>query len=225
MSKKQWAELVMNTQDSHTIDGAMMQTLALLPELLSRGRQALKTHALTDPEVIKLRTEAQNIRRPFLQPLGELRERWQNLDVSIESQYPSMINMQHGRSILHAHYSRSYGMALAVAAFLGRILMSFGDESEEIKAEGNALALEAVELAYQIDGYRPLGTMYMMIVLAAAWVASSDDAVRQQLQPCIVRHATDMGNAAQSSPAMLRLLDLWFTLKPLPGSASSHMHG
>ena len=211
MTQQQWKDLVYNTIDISTIDGQMMKCLAQLPDLMDRGRHALRSLSLPDPVLVGIQEEVRDLRHSFGSNLESLRNRWIDTDSSIAMQYPGFMQQ---KPIIHAHFSRSYGMALALGIILNCMLAALDGNISEFDEESSQLSNEVLNLAEIVDQYRPLGTMYMILCLVAAWVGTKGWAQRAFLKMRLTSYIKDVhGPSAKGPSADLERIEKRFYLK------------
>ena len=211
MTQEQWKDLVYNQIDSETIDGQMMKCLAQLPDLMYRGRCASKISALPVSTLPSLQVEVRTLSDSFRPTLTNLRERWRDTDSSIAMRYPEHMNL---RGIIHAHYSRSYGMALALGIILNCMVAALEDKTPELSEDSSQMVDEVLNLARTVDQYRPLGTLYMVLCLGAAWVGATDSIRKAMLETLLINYHKDLHGASSTFfPHGLKLMETLFTLK------------
>lgn len=211
MTQQQWKDLVYNQIDIDTVDGQMMKCLAQIPDLMQRARHALKSPLQPALTLLGIQEEVRALRDSLLPNLKSLRERWMDTDSSLVMQYPGFV--QH-RAIIHAHYSRSYGLALALAIILNCMLAALDCNTPEISEGSAQLSDEVIILADVVDQYRPLGTTYMILSLAAAWVGATDPAKKAIIETRLTDYQNDVqGPSGPDSSAGLELIDKRFNLK------------
>lgn len=108
LSRKEWSILVENELDGSTPEGRMMRCLACLPDLMQRGRIALRTRS----SVQMLIAEARHQYHTLKAILSELHDRLNAVQEPSKDGGPQAL----ARSMrLHAHYQRTYGLALSFA--------------------------------------------------------------------------------------------------------------
>ena len=213
MTQQQWRNLVYSRIDTDTIDGQMMQCLARLPDLMDRGRYALKSYLPNSLKFLGVREEVRSLRDSFAPNLEGLRDRWINTNSSIASQYPEFTAH---KEIIHAHYSRSYGLAVAIGIILNCVAAALeGDTPElELSNQSSQLSDEIVNLADVVNQYRPLGAVYMVLCLAVAWVGAKDPAKKATIEPMLLLYMRDIQGPSATTLSMgLDFLERKFTLK------------
>ena len=207
MTSQQWKDLVYNDYDNGTIDGQMMRTLAYLPDIMSRGRFALKTPPLLCSSLTELQQEVRALHESYAECLKSLRDRWQDIDLS---QYGS----PRWKAIIHAHFSRSYGMGLCTGIILNCILMGLEGDNDVIRQESSKFADEALALAEIANQYRPLGAVYILVVLVTAWVGAIEPETREILRERLLEFQKDVqGPSANTSVADLKGIEGRFYLR------------
>lgn len=102
--------------------------------------------------------------------------------------------------ILYANFQRIYGMSLFTACFLNCLLRSFSsDEADEsLREEATQYTSEIITLAYDSDAVRPLGSSYMILCLFIAWVSSTDNKTRSQLDDLWTIYHSDIPSVSSS---------------------------
>ena len=211
MTQQQWKDLVYSQIDIDTIDGQMMKCLAHLPDLMHRGRSALSSQSLLVSTLLDIQQEVRTLRDSFGPNLKSLRERWKDTDSSLAMQYAEIMHL---KTIIHAHFSRSYGMALAVGIVLNCMLAALGGNIAELSEESSQLSDEVLNLAGIVDQYRPLGALYMIVCLIGAWVGATDPTKKAVVRTCLIGYQRDIqGQSVAISLAELEFLERRFYLK------------
>ena len=212
MTQQQWKDLVYNHIDIDTVDGKMMACLAHLPDLMQRGRRALRSQPQPISTLLDLQKEGRALREAFEPNMKSLRERWKDTDSNVAVQYPKYAYLN---AIIHAHFSRSYGMALAVGIILNCILAALEKNTDGLREESSHLSEEILHLAEVVDQYRPLGTLYMLFSLVAAWVGATDPIRKEMVRICLNGYQRDIQGelAKTTSSTDLESLERRFYLK------------
>lgn len=207
-TSQQWADLVYNSIDNDTPDGQMMRTLAYLPDLMSRGRHALRAPEAPLSELTELQQEVRDLCNSYGSVLNSLRDRWQYMNLD-DFDSPRM------KSIIHAHFSRSYGMALCIGIILNCITTALvGDTDGSIRHKSSLLADESLALADVAEQYRPLGAIYMVVCLIAAWVGATDEGKREVMRLRLADYQKDVqGEGAETSVLGLEWMERRFYLR------------
>ncbi len=207
MTSQQWKDLVYNHYDKESLDGQMMRTLAYLPDLMTRGRAALRTSLMSCSSLHELQQEARSLHDSFAICLDSLRGRWKHMDLSAFDS-PLM------RSIFQSHFSRSYGMGLCTRIILNCIIMGLEGDDGTLRQESSRAADEILTLAEVANQHRPLGAIYILICLAAAWVASTDLRRKDTIMEMYLDYQKDVqGPSATTSVEDLRWLERRFYLR------------
>lgn len=210
MTPAQWRDLVYNPIDTDTMDGQMMKCFAQLPDLMRRGRQALKTPTFSFSDLADIQRGMHTLRESFAPHLKGLRERWQETDSSIAMLYPEFMRSKAIRGIMHAHFSRSYGMALACEIILNCMLAAIqgNDAPAALSEESSSLSDEVLHLAGIVNQYRPLGTLYMVVGLLAAWVGAVDPARKAVAKKWLIDYHTDTQGPSNIPLTFLKRFEL-----------------
>ena len=209
MTQQEWTDLVSNQIDINTVDGQMMKCLAQLPELMHRGRHVIWSMPLNPDTLSGIREEVQLLRVSFAPILDSLRERWLHTDSNIAAQYPDF--MAH-RAIIHAHYSRSYGLALAIGIILNCMSSTLEGSDKDFSRHSEELSDEVVNLAEVAAQYRPLGTIYMVLSLAAAWVGVKAPAKKAAIEALLISYVRDLQGPSAKPSLSLAFFEKRFTM-------------
>lgn len=84
--------------------------------------------------------------------------------------------------IMHAHYQRTYGIGLAIAILFNCIFCALSTNDNTLAAESASFARELAALARRATIYRPIGSGYLILCLAAAWGGTTDPQMRSTLE-------------------------------------------
>ena len=209
MTQQEWKDLVHNQIDSGSIDGQMMRCLAQIPDLMHRGRNALRSGSLLPEALLAIREEVRSLHDSFTPVLGSLRERWLHTDDSIAVQYP---DFKAHKAIIHSHYSRSYGLALALGIIFNCMLSTLEVSNESFTTDSEELADEVITLGVVVDQYRPLGTVYMVLCLAAAWVGTKSESKKVALEMHLTAYIRDLQGPSAKPAVSLTFLEKRFSM-------------
>jgi hypothetical protein len=211
MSQRQWADLVYSPIDIDTIDGQMMKCLAHLPDLIQRGRCALKQPVLFDSVLLELQREVRNLHGNYAPILKSIRERLERMNSRGLSQHPGPDCLE---KKIHAYFTRSYGMALAVGIVLNCILIALVGTNPQLSQESSQFSDEILALAEVVNQYRPLGASYMILCLGVAWLGATDPKVKAKTAEYLFDYQRDLRRPIAAFPsAYLELLEKRVSLK------------
>ncbi|THC92728.1 hypothetical protein EYZ11_007805 [Aspergillus tanneri] len=84
-----------------------------------------------------------------------------------------------------------YGMLLAFAIILNRMLREFDPDDVVILQNSGCLFDQLMSLAHEACRHRPIGASYMPLCLVAAWAASTDASQRVQAEAMIADYQSD----------------------------------
>jgi hypothetical protein len=189
MSQQQWTDLICSPIDIDTIDGQMMKCLAYLPDLIHRGRCAPKQPLLFDSILLELQREVRNLHGNYAPILKSIRERLEKMTSSRLIQHPGPDCLE---KKIHAHCTRSYGMALTVGIVLNCILTALVGTNPQLSQESSQFSDEILALAKVVSQYRPLGASYMILCLGAAWLGATDPMGKAKAAACFVDYQRDL---------------------------------
>ncbi|KAA8642880.1 uncharacterized protein ATNIH1004_009639 [Aspergillus tanneri] len=92
---------------------------------------------------------------------------------------------------LLTRYQAMYGMLLAFAIILNRMLREFDPDDVVILQNSGCLFDQLMSLAHEACRHRPIGASYMPLCLVAAWAASTDASQRVQAEAMIADYQSD----------------------------------
>ena len=164
-----------------------MTCLARIPELMQRGREALKSSC--PATVLELNHEVRTLYESFQGPLADLRSRFNAFDKEAVT-LPS-IDL---RNVLHSHYARSYGLGLTIGIIINCLLISLkgGGDHLILRQEACRMSDEILQLANIVQRYRPLGALYMTICLCAAYVGVVEKDARARIRVVLADYRRDI---------------------------------
>lgn len=188
LSRKEWSILVENKLDGSTCEGRMMRCLARVPDLMQRGRIALRTKS----SVQLLIAEARHLYHILKAILIELHDPLNAVQEPSNDGGPQAA----ARSMkLHAHYQRTYGLGLAICMFFNCILNALDLNDTVLEMESTHFCRDSLKLADQASRYRPLGASFVMLCLVGAWCGSRDEATRATVESTLVDYGMDYPGA------------------------------
>ena len=171
-----------------------MVCLGRLPQLMQRGRAALKLppHSRT-PEVWKLQREIRALHQTYQPVLETLRDRWKGVGSSVLRN--DAFNAVQKRT-LHCHFARVLGLGLAVGIAINcallRLSISISQQGSSLRDEIKGMVLEIVELELTLKEYRPLGALSMTMALGAAWVGTKDLELKKRIEALGLEYQRDI---------------------------------
>lgn len=118
--------------------------------------------------------------------------------------------------VMHAHYARSFALQLAIVIILNSMLIALGSVKLklDLAIESSKMSEEIVQLAEEVKGYRPLGSLYMVLCLALAWLGADNGEAKSQIQDLLLEHQKDtMGATSSVSASGLDWIEKRFMLK------------
>ena len=170
-----------------------MVCLSRLPDLLQRGRVALKP-PLQDRNpatIAEIRCEMYAIYQIYGPSLSAIRHRWRSIDSNTLNN-PTLSQSQ--KRICHCNFSRIFGFALTVSIAINSALVALDDLSEKetpFEIENARMADEILDLAPVVGLYRPLAASVMTLCLGAAWVGARDPETRKQIEDTAIDFQKD----------------------------------
>lgn len=148
-----------------------MRILARVPNLMQRARSAMTTEDVQNTDLQPLKTECQELYSKIELILAAARAYLGKDDISLLSDYTGPPQRM---TFVHAFRTRSYGFALMAAILIDCIARSLDNRRQDDSNHLRCFAQEIIELAKIAQVYRPLGSMYMLACLSAAYIATDD---------------------------------------------------
>ena len=191
--------------DDGTADGDLMVCLGRLPELMQRGRAAIKLppHSRT-AEVRKLQREVSALYQTYQPVLERVRERWKGVESSVLRN--DAYNAVQKRT-LHCHYARIVGLGLAVGIAINCALLSLNSSRGSLRDEIKRMVDDVVELELTLKEYRPLGALMMTMCLGAAWVGTADLEMKQRIEALALEYQRDIDGGEITAESINQDLD------------------
>lgn len=185
LSPNEWERLVGNDFDYNYPESQMMRLLAWAPDLMQRARYALHT----GNDLTALRNETWSIYEKCKRNLSTQQALLSAIEASDTTKSsPSETFMT---QILNAHYQRTYGFGLAVAALFNCMLSTLDPENSVIVLDSTFIAQEILSLAPRATVYRPIGASYFTLCLSAAWAVTTDPLLRSLIEVSLVDYLMD----------------------------------
>lgn len=186
-----------------------MACLGRLPELMRRGRVALKqsnsTYSRNDA-VYEVQRDVSALYETYQPVLEKLRKRWRDIDTNVMCN-ASFTTVQ--KRTLHCHCSRVLALGLAIGIVINRLWSAVGNGYPSLQLETRRMAEEILELDEVVRMYRPLGAMTMLLSLGAAWMSTSYTKIKDRIEAMAVDYIRDI----DGSGAIVKQEDLdWFRM-------------
>ena len=202
---QEWTNLVVLGLDDGTVDGDLTVCLGRLPELMQRGRAAIKLppHSRTG-EVQKLQREISALHQTYQPVLQRIRERWEGVDSSVlrNDAYNAV-----QKRMLHCHYARILGLGLAVGIAINCALLSLGFGTGSLRDEIKRMVDDVIELELTLKAYRPLGALMMTFCLGAAWVGTADPEVKKRVEALALEYQHDIEGGEITAESLNKDID------------------
>ena len=165
-----------------------MEYLSQAPDLMRRSREALQTGS----DTTSVRDEVWAIYQNCKTSLSSLQLRAsENIITELDiSQIPAR-EQALVRSIMYAHYERTYGIGLTISLFFNCVLGGLGAHDGGSLFDADYLAEEVLALADRSIIWKPIGTGYLILGFSAAWAATTDPLLRSKLLVAINEYGSD----------------------------------
>ncbi|KAJ6127158.1 hypothetical protein N7523_002770 [Penicillium sp. IBT 18751x] len=189
LTPEEWTLLVKNDLDSHTPEGQMLGYLSQAPDLIRRSKEALQTGS----DTTFVRDEVWAIYQNCKTTLSLLQLRAsENIITELDiTQIPAR-QQPLVRSIMYAHYERTYGLGLTISLFFNCVLGGLGAHDGGSLFDADYLAEEVLALADRSVIWRPVGAGYLILGFSAAWAATADPLLRARLLVAINDYGSDL---------------------------------
>ncbi|KAF4554099.1 Hypothetical protein D9617_5g069750 [Elsinoe fawcettii] len=239
----QWEELIINPIEGYGVDGRVLKTLALFPNLLLNTRAAFRQEPIDFDSLLILHAKLKGLHTNHTLNRREVVARFEELD----SREPDIKLLPIPMLIMHSHFARQVAVTLSYETLLCLLLStvcsaelpgrdSGSPGSVDRMSESDTEAWEPLidpylylaqaasaskylsDLCEKVTQHRPLGTIYMTFVMRVAWVAASSEEARARILEQLRSFAKDMGGpSANLSLEELSALGDYITLRDLRG--------
>lgn len=194
--------------DDDGLDTQTLPCLARLPTLMQQAKVALGNE--DHPAVSLVACMLEGLRQHHQHTMLGLRQR---LDLEDLGKLATPWCSHPLSSLLYALYSRSYAFSLVAGIALSCLLRRLRGPSSELEQQSVQMALETLDLARHASKYRPLGSMYMLLCLSYAWIATDDHTIQKEAERLLNEYIDDLvGAQANHVDKRLQLLKRRFKL-------------
>jgi len=147
-----------------------------------------------------LRDEVRTVRENFQPILRRFRERLDSFDPSSISTGTGLAYLP---SLLHAHFARTFGLALATSIILNCVLTAMEHDKPELRKESARLSDEIFTIAQTMIIFRPLASMGMLICLPIARAVAADTNVKRNIEALLLDYWSDFTKPSMDGIAFL----------------------
>lgn len=180
---KEWRMIVENELDEDTPAALMMRCLANVPNLIQRGRKALREQSGLQMLVSETRCQYQRL-TAILRDLHDHLEAAQELSYNCHSET--------SLTMVHAHHQRMYGLGLIICIIFNCILRALAGSNSGFDTDLDHFCENVLSLAVQAVIYRPLGAGYVTLCLTVAWCGCRDEATRFKIERALDDYRMDI---------------------------------
>lgn len=174
LSQQEWVDLVENKLNADSLSGQMMRCAARLPSLMRRGRTALDS--FDDMKITEVLSDLQALHYSYKTILSQFQAQ-----LGINPTHLTEPELQAPQESLQWMISsRLYGTAITLGIALNCLLQGLEGPSDELAEHSRYMAQDILALARTSTQYRPLGSMYLIICLPFAWIATDDQQIRNE---------------------------------------------
>jgi hypothetical protein len=188
----EWKRLVENELDGSSPEGVMMCCLARAPDLMNRGRNALRKGASVESLISETRDQYQTLTGV----LGEMHERLKAFQELLCSKN-SLSALSTIR--LHSLYQRTHGLALAICIIFNCILSALDPGNTELDNDSFRFCRDALDHAVLAAEFRPLGASYVTLCLMVAWCGCRDQATKVMIEKTLEDYRSDFPAAPEET--------------------------
>ena len=175
---------------------------------MQRGRKALKCPRLEPNTLQEVKHEVYVLHGDFQPILSSLRARLNGIESVTISLSAEVTNM------VHAHYTRTFGLGLAVGIIINSIFCALEDDNHHLRQETLRMSEEILKLADTVSRYRPLGALYMKLCLSVACIDVSEEHTRTRAMNSLMDYQRDLlGPTSNVSSEQINWAIKHFTLK------------
>lgn len=166
----------------------MLLNLTKGPGIMKRGRAMLELGVDTND----IRDEVWEIYQDCKTELSELKRRWAENDfASFDMTNVPKHKIDIVAKFLAQHYERSYGIGLIVVLFFNCILSALSPMDTVLEFDATYLAEEVLILAERGHNYRPMASGYLLLCASVAWIATSDQELKNKLIRILAEYRSD----------------------------------
>lgn len=198
-----------------------MSSLASVPWIIETGRTAIRDNHLA--QILEVRAETQRLYDTIIASTDAAHNDYITARQKKSATPPSsswtnnkaqsaFFSLRDYR--LYAHYQRIYGLALFVACIFNRLLRSLSEASSsssttstsssprsdipDLEREAIHFVQEILSLAQDATIFRPLGASYVVLILIAAWIGTSDadEPTKMQIEAWLQIYGSDHPSGA-----------------------------
>lgn len=179
-TREEWKNIVDSKLDDGTMDGRFMACFGQLPQMMQRGRQALKHATPFAGEVQEIQREVAALHQTYQPILEELRARYRNLGTKVMSNDTFTVGQKRQ---IHCHCARMLGFGLAVGIGFNCVLSALSPENttSDLRQDNESIVAEILELEGALAPYRPLGALMVLLTLGAAYVGTVDPGIKAKI--------------------------------------------
>ncbi|KAF2221346.1 hypothetical protein BDZ85DRAFT_15916 [Elsinoe ampelina] len=239
---EQWEELIINPIEGYGVDGRVLKTLALFPNLLLDTRAAFSQEPIDYEKLRTIHTKMKDLYINHALNRQEVVARFEELD----SREPDIKRLSIPLLVMHSHFARQAAVTLSYEAMLCLLLSTVcsaplppptphldtggfaSDSGPEpwsplidpyiYLSQANTASKYLSDLCDKVTQHRPLGTIYMTFVMRVAHVAAATDEARAHILEQLRSFAKDMGGpSAQLDEKELNELGDYLSLRDMRG--------
>ena len=190
------AILTPNGLDEAIPGAQMMRCLAYVPDLMYRGRIALREQE--QEHILHVLIET----RRHYAILQAVSRRLHSYISAIEQPPKGISQSASSHDKARASCQRSYGLSISICIIFNRILKALDMNNTELDVEAKHFCDSILVLANQATIYRPLGASYIVLCLIAAWCGSTDEITRVAVEETLKDYRSDFAGESTATVNM-----------------------
>lgn len=177
LNEQEWEDLVVCHLNITDLDGPWLHALAQLPDIMHRARTHLQHNSLHGEALSQFANEIRDLRASLQPCIDDARAALDEEDLGLLANYTGDPSLE---QTIHAIRSRRYGVILTAGMIINSLGKNFDTDTDpamggfDYAGDSLFMALETLRLAAVARQYKPLGSMYMILCLSIACVATED---------------------------------------------------
>lgn len=185
LSPQEWEALIMDEahgnqpRSTHSWFG----TMARIALCVQRRRSIYSKEPLDALALIHTAWELKQLQQEFQPVLESVCKQYNQARLNLSSDRPVTSQQKH---MTHAFWTRIYSLFLVAAVLISSLLQASNVPGTTSDIPSSFYSLEILRISGEMEQYKPMGAMTLVLSLPAAWFGATD----QQLQDSILEAST-----------------------------------
>lgn len=176
LTEGEWSGLVLSSVYPPAPDGPVGFYRPRFTSIMRRGRMAVQ-HKASDPlRLVEIADEARRFKDDFQSVIARCRSPLDQNDID----KPPASDLPYPSAIMHWLNLRSYAFAITAGIMVNCIVTALVGSEQTCSDQSIKFAQEILHLASIVKRYRPVGSMYMLLCLSFAYIATREQAIRSE---------------------------------------------